>query len=160
MTGISTTNLLRCIATSALVVCLAACVSQASRVQDKEQMLVAAGFLEKPASTPQRQAHLASLPPFSVLSQQLQVGGVDTIGYVYADPQFCHCLFVGDPAAYQRFQQMALQQRIAQEQIQATEMAEDNAFDWGMWGPYDYWGGGDIIGGHGGHGGFGGHGHR
>ena len=130
---------------SAVTVLLVACASPASRVQDQEQMLAAAGFLEKPASTPQRQAHLASLPPFKILSQQLKVGGMETVGYVYADPQFCNCLYVGDPAAYERFQRMAYQQKIARERVEASEMAEERSLDWGMWGPYDYWGGGEIV---------------
>ncbi len=138
-------NLLRGGVGTALALVLTACASPASEAQNEEQMLAAAGFLEKPATTPHRRERLATLQPFRILSQPLRAGGVDTVGYVYADPRFCHCLFVGDAAAYQRFQAMAFQQRLAQEQIQATEMAQDEAFDWGVWGPYDYWGGGPVV---------------
>jgi hypothetical protein len=113
--------------------------------QNTEQMLAAAGFLEKPANTPAREARLAALPPFKLMSQRVTAGGRDTVGYVYADPQFCHCVYVGDPGAYQRFQQYAFQQRLTQEQIAATEMADEDSFGWGEWGPYPYWGGGGVV---------------
>lgn len=129
----------------ALAASLAGCGTSSMQVEDKEQMLVAAGFLQKPASTPERQARLAALPPFKVLSQQVRIAGSDSVGYVYADPKFCNCIFVGGPDAYQRFQKMAMDRRLADENLMASEMQEDSAFDWGMWGPYDYWGPGEII---------------
>jgi hypothetical protein len=120
---------------------LAACVTPQMQAQNTEQMLVAAGFLEKPANTPQRVARMNALPPMRILSQRVTVGGHDSVGYVFADPQFCHCVFVGNPDAYQRFQQYALQQHLANEQVAAMEMAQDDAFGWGEWGPYPWWGG-------------------
>jgi hypothetical protein len=134
---------------------LAGCVTPQMQAQNTEQMLAASGFLEKPANTPRRVAKLASLPPYRILSQRVMAGGRDTVGYIYADPQFCHCVFVGDPAAYQHFQQYALQQKMTQEQIAAQEMAANDAFGWDDWGPYPYWGGGVVVvGGAGFHGGF------
>jgi hypothetical protein len=124
---------------------LAACASQQSVADSQEQMLAAAGFLEKPADTPARQARLAALQPYKLMAQRVTAGGRDTVGYIYADPQFCHCVYVGGPEAYARFQQLALQQHLAQEQIAAQEMAEDNAFGWGEWGPYPYWGQGPVV---------------
>ena len=130
---------------SAAAVCLGACETQQMQTQSTENMLVAAGFLEKPANTPHRQAKLAALPPFRILSQRVTAGGQDTVGYVYADPQFCHCVYVGTPQAYQQYQQMAFQQHLAQEQIAASEMASDDAFGWDEWGPYPFWGGGGVV---------------
>ena len=118
-------------------------------------MLAAAGFLEKPADTPARQAHLAALPPYRVISQRLTVEGKDTVGYIYADPQVCRCVFVGDPTAYQRFQQMAFQEHLAREQFAAAEMAGEEV-GWDDWGPYPSWGGGGIVVFHGGGGFYGG----
>jgi hypothetical protein len=136
---------LRFIVASALIISVGACVSPADRAQDQEQMLAAAGFIEKPASTPERQARLAALPPFKILSQDIKAGGIESVGYVFADPQFCQCIFVGDPGAYQRYQRMAYRQKMAAERVEAQEMREENAMDWGMWGPYDYWGGENIV---------------
>jgi hypothetical protein len=147
---------------------LAGCATQQTVTQNTEQILAAAGFLQKPANTPHREARLAALQPYHILSQRLMVHGQDTVGYVYADPQYCHCVYVGDPTAYQRFQQLALQQQMQQQQIAAADMAYNDSFGWGDWGPYPYWGGGgDVVvygggGFHGGGGGFhgGGGGHH
>ncbi len=133
------------LALSLAAACLAACATQQSMTQNTEQMLAAAGFLEKPANTPQRQARLAALPPYHVLSQRVTAGGQDSVGYVYADPQFCNCVFVGGPQAYSRFQQLAFQQHLANEQFAAEEMAQDDSFGWGNWGPYPYWGSGGVV---------------
>ena len=122
----------------------AACASEQAEVQQTEQMLAAAGFRMQPADTPQRQAQLAATPPRQLLTQTLQVGGKPTAGYIYADPDYCHCVYLGTPQAFQAYQQLALQQRIANEQLQAAEMQEDAAFDWGMWGP-GYWGPGPVV---------------
>jgi hypothetical protein len=124
---------------------LAACATQQSMTQTTEQMLAASGFLEKPANTPRREQHLAALPPYRILSQHVTAAGQDSVGYVYADPQFCHCVFVGGPEAYARFQQLAFQQHLADQQIAAAEMAQDDAFGWGDWGPYPYWGDGVVV---------------
>ena len=138
-------NMARYCLAGALALMSAGCISEQSRVEEREQMLTAAGFVEKPAATPDRQNQLASLQPYKILSQQIHAGGVDTVGYVYADPQYCHCLFLGDAKAYQRYQQMAVEKKIADERVRAAEMAENASFDWGMWGPYDWWGPEPIV---------------
>jgi len=123
---------------------VAVCASEQAQVQQTEQMLAAAGFQMQPADTPQRQAQLMATPPHQLLTQTLRVGGKTTPGYVYADPDGCHCVYLGTPQAFQAYQQLALQQRIANEQLQAAEMQEDAAFDWGMWGP-GYWGPEPVV---------------
>ncbi len=113
----------------------AGCASQQAQVADMEQMLVASGFVEKPASTPERQQQLASLPPFVLQRQLVDTNGQQTFDYVYADPQYCHCALTGDALAYQRFAQLAQQRRIAADNLQAAEMAQNAAFNWSLWGP-------------------------
>jgi hypothetical protein len=128
----------RAAAAAALALLSVGCASQQSQVESKEQMLVAAGFLEKPATSPERQQQLATLKPFTLLRQPIQVNGQDTFGYLYADPKYCHCVLTGNAGAYQAFRQLAQQQKIAQEQLEAAELAQEDAFDWGTWGPYGY----------------------
>jgi hypothetical protein len=125
-----------------LVLLCAGCASTA--VQDTEQMLSAAGFQMRVADTPQKQAQLAALPPHQLVSQRLDKGSSETTGYVYADPDHCHCLYVGDTRAYQAFQQLAFQKRIADEQLRAAEMQQNAALDWGVWGP-GFWGPEPVI---------------
>jgi len=123
---------------------LAACASEREIAQEMEQMLAAAGFRMQPADTPQRQTELAALPPRQLLAQRLQAGGKDAVGYVYGDPDFCHCVYLGDAKAFQAYQQLAFQQRLAQERLQAAAMEESASFNWGAWGP-GFWGPEQVI---------------
>lgn len=132
----------RTVLLAALLLVAVGCASDP--VPETEQLLAAAGFQMEPADTPERQAELATLPPHQLLMQTLQVGGTPATGYVYADPDHCHCLFVGDAKAYQAFQQLAVQKRIADEYLQAAALNENAAFEWNHWGP-GFWGPTPVI---------------
>jgi hypothetical protein len=108
---------------------LAACASQ---VQNKEDMLAAAGFTLVPANTPQRQASLTALPPHKFVRQ---VRGNNVI-YTYADPTICDCLYVGNQAAYGRYRENVFQKQIADEQQMTAQIYQ---MDWGPWGPGWYY---------------------
>jgi hypothetical protein len=75
---------------------LAALSGCAQQVQQKEDMLAAAGSKPVPANTPQRQASLATLPLHKFTHQVRN--NVPVV--VYADPTICNCLYVGNQAAY------------------------------------------------------------
>jgi len=109
-----------------LCIAVGAC---APMVQNKENMLAAAGFTLLPASTPQRQASLASLPPHKFVHRTRN----GKVVYIYADPTICDCLYVGDQAAYGRYRQNVFQKNLADERLMTAEMNEN--FDWGVWGP-------------------------
>jgi hypothetical protein len=84
----------------------AGCASDSELHKDTERMLIAAGFQVEPADTPQKQEQLRALPPHTLLP--VPVGAGETIDYVYADPDLCHCLFVGNSKAYQTFAQLVV----------------------------------------------------
>jgi hypothetical protein len=135
----------RMIAVAALLFLCVGCVSEREKWEETEQILIAAGFKMQPAETPERQMELATLPPHQVLSQQLRAGGGrQATGYVYADPDVCHCVFIGDDKAYQAFAQLSLQKKLADEYREASEMAENAAFNWDMWGP-GFWGAPPVV---------------
>ncbi|HTR15543.1 MAG TPA: hypothetical protein VMI52_00745 [Acetobacteraceae bacterium] len=123
----------RLIAASLVLLGLAGCVSEREILQQREDMLAAAGFRFLPANTPERRASLASQPPH-ILARHVEG---DRVGYVFADPTLCNCLLVGDEAAYSRFQMMRFQQSIAAAQLSAAQMNENAS----MWGPWGTWGG-------------------
>jgi uncharacterized protein YdbL (DUF1318 family) len=103
-----------------------------SEVDTQEQLLSAAGFQMKLADTPQKLTHLQSLT-----SQKLVPHSKDgTLYYVYADAEVCKCMFVGNEAAYQKYQQLAIQQKLAQERMNAAAMNENASMNWGLWGPF------------------------
>jgi hypothetical protein len=134
----------RALASGIVVLLGAGCETERDRVVRTEQMLAAAGFHMEPATTPEREAQLMALPPHRLLAQPLQVAGTATTGYVYADPDGCHCLYIGDEAAYQRFQRLALEKQLADEHLRAAMLEENAAFNWSLWGP-GFWGPGPVI---------------
>jgi hypothetical protein len=109
---------------------LSACVSQQETVRGREDLLAAAGFTVRPANTPARQAGLRALPA----NRFVQQARGDRVVYLYADPLVCNCLYIGDPAAYGRYQQEMLQRQIARDRLMTAEMNADAAWDWGPWG--------------------------
>jgi hypothetical protein len=111
----------------------AACVTTA--VEDKEDMLAAAGFKIKPADTPAKIASLTALPAHKFV-MNTQSGQPS---YLYADPTICKCLYYGDQTAYAAYQQMAAEQRVADRRlIQATMLQDTPWNDWAPWGPWYY----------------------
>jgi hypothetical protein len=111
---------------------ICAVTSGCSQVQNKEDMLAAAGFTIVPANTPQREAALATMPPHRFVQKEHN----NTLLFIYADPTICGCLYVGNQAAYDRFRANAFVQQVTSEQEMTAQM---NSFDWGPWGPGWYY---------------------
>lgn len=100
--------------------------------RDKESMLSAAGFRKIPADTPQRQAHLNSLPPDKITP--VQSGG--TLYYTFPDPKR-NVLYVGQEAQYQEYQELRYQDQVAmQEKLNVARMNQDDAW-FELWGPWN-----------------------
>jgi hypothetical protein len=117
----------------ALGVSVTGCASiRAHQTAETEQVLAAAGFQVEPADTPEKLAHLQTLTPRKVV-QNVRDGQLQ---YVYADPQTCKCLYVGDEQRYQKFQELSLQKKIADEQLSAARASWDASMNWwgGAWG--------------------------
>jgi hypothetical protein len=111
------------------VVLLGGCQKQL--VAQREDNLAAAGFIVKPANTPERKAMLARLPAHHFVRRDKG----DAVHYVYADPLVCGCLYVGSQTAYDQYRSDQQQQRLADEQQMTAQSYEDGAWDWNQWGP-------------------------
>jgi hypothetical protein len=96
--------------------------------QSTEQVLAAAGFQMKEATTPAQLANLQAMTQRKVVIHQ-QDGQPR---YVYADAQDCKCVYVGDQRNYDEYQKLSVKQEIAEENLDAS-------MDWGMWGPWPYY---------------------
>lgn len=105
---------------------LAGC--QTASVQQKENLLSAAGFTPQPANTPQRIAAMKRLPPNKFVQQTKN----SQIVYVYADPIVCQCVYFGNQAAYAQYRQMVFQKNLADERQMTAMMAQDT-FEFGPW---------------------------
>lgn len=94
-----------------------------------EETLAAAGFQVKPADTPEKMAHLQTLSQHTLVMHPVD----GEVRYIYADASYCQCLYAGDEQAYDAYQRLVQERRIA-------EMNEDAAMNWGMWGPWGPYG--------------------
>jgi hypothetical protein len=103
-----------------------------STTKDTENLLSSAGFKAVPADTPERVAHLKSLPSDKISATQRN----GTLYYVFPDPKQ-NMLYVGQEAEYQKYRSLRRQKQMVDEQAKATATKE-NA--WAVWGPW--WPGG------------------
>src|SRR3954447_9998257 len=101
-----------------------------TKEHNTESLLSAAGFRTLTPGTPQQKSVYASMPPYKV--QRHNFNG--RVVYAYAD-QKAGVVYVGDEGDYQRYRQLAQQQKISNEQVEAAEMNQDAAMNWGAWGP-------------------------
>lgn len=95
-------------------------------IRAQENRLVASGFVARPADTPDRQAAVASLP--NRIVQHTRAGNST---YLYGDPVVCHCLYVGDHAAYYRYRQMLRADHLAKDGPDGE--LELKQWNYGLW---------------------------
>jgi hypothetical protein len=98
-----------------------------------EALMIKAGFHVRRADTPERLAHLGTLTPRKLVRHDR----AGTPYYVFADPDGCQCIYVGNEAAYQQYRKLAQTSQTAAVQ----ELAEGGTGDsmrWGVWDPF-FW---------------------
>src|SRR5262245_61625035 len=106
-----------------------------STTKNRENMLSAAGFKAIPADTPQREAHLKSLPSDKLTT----VTRNGTQYYVFPDPKQ-NVLYVGQEAQYQQYRKLRLEKQMADEELSAASLNADASWGvWGGWGPGWAW---------------------
>ena len=91
----------------ALAGCAAAPTGTAARSQD--ELLTAAGFTPHVANTPKSLAYLQTLPPQEIVRHRYK----GTNRYLVCTDQNSRSCYVGDEAAFQRYQNLANQADIA-----------------------------------------------
>jgi hypothetical protein len=109
-----------------LVGCAIAPYGHAGRSQS--ELLQEAGFTAYTPKTPEKLAYLNTLPAKKVVSNKYQG---QTHYLVCTDPDSKQC-YLGDKAAYQRYQQLAIQESIAEDQRKISEEHSDPEF-WRLW---------------------------
>lgn len=91
-----------------------------SEAASTEDILIAAGFTSKTPNSPESWSRLKSMKPLKMI--QTRKDG--KIIYVYPDPYNCMCAYVGNEKQYQEYKKLALQKKIAEENLQAARMWE------------------------------------
>jgi hypothetical protein len=122
------------LAVAAAVLSIAGCAGVGSG--NTTSLLTAAGFRARTPQTPKQQQIYAALPPYKV--ERATVKG--HVFYVYKDEK-AGVAYVGREQEYQHYQQLAVQQQIAQDYYTAVAMDRAAAYGWyGAWGPRAfYW---------------------
>ena len=115
-----------------VIATLVACQTQQQIVTQHEDNLAAAGFIIRPANTPERKAMLSRLPPNHFVKRE----NGDTIHYIYADPLVCGCLYVGTQQAYGQYRQDQQKRQLADEQRMTADSYSDAEWNWNAWGPW------------------------
>jgi len=108
-----------------------AAIEKANR-ENTERLLSAAGFQPNLANTDSRRESLASLTPYEV---QRKLRG-DEFYYVYADPGQ-NLVYIGNQTAYGKYQELLIQQEIANENMNAAQLNMSAAQQWNDWA---FWG--------------------
>jgi len=127
-------NIVLIFAAGAVALLVAGCAGMESG--NTTSLLTAAGFRARTPQTPKQQQIYAALPPYQVERATIKGKGVF---YVYKDEK-AGLAYVGREPEYQRYQQLAIQQQIAQERYMAAQMEADAAWQWyGAWGPRGMW---------------------
>jgi len=111
--------------TAVIGIFLAGCAtgpsSSPAAVKSQADLLKDAGFRLHTANTPQKQAYVQTLPAKKVVSNQYKG---QTCYLVCTDPDSKQC-FLGDEAAYKRYQQSAIQQSLSADQHKVSEERSD-----------------------------------
>ena len=113
----------------ACTVLLAGCATTQSSTQNRESMLVAAGFKVITPKTAAQQQKLQALPPGKVT--MIQKNGKTY--YVFPDPANNQA-YVGGPREYQAYQQLRAENKLSKEDLETAEMYQDSEMQWSLWG--------------------------
>ncbi len=92
---------------------------------DTERLLTAAGFQQQLADSPERMAHLRTMPALRIVARDKD----GEVTYTFADPESCRCLYVGGAEEYAKYQRLARQQ----------EVIREVGSEWRPWGPWGWW---------------------
>jgi hypothetical protein len=107
------------------VICifLAACATApySSPTPSQSNLLSQAGFRVHTSTTPETQASIKTLPEDKVVLNRYQD---KPLYLVCTEPDARQC-FIGDEAAYQRYQQLAIQHRLSEDQHKVQDRRDD-----------------------------------
>jgi hypothetical protein len=125
----------------ALVALTVGCTTTTTQTQNKENLLIAAGFKVIIPKTATQQQKLQALPAGRV--SLVQKDG--RICYVFPDAPNNQA-YVGGPQQYQTYKQLRLANQLSNENLQAAEIRQENEMNLGAFGGWGGWGGWGGVG--------------
>jgi hypothetical protein len=121
-----------CILAMALILALAAggCVkSPNQKAIETERLLAASGFKMRLANTPAKLAQIKELTQRRLVAHRSK----GELLYVYVDAEHCQCVYAGSEEAYQRYQNLAHDKKLADENRLDADRSQAQEMDWGEW---------------------------
>ena len=118
-----------------LLASLTGCASY--EAQNKESLLIAAGFRTRTPTTEKQLVMFNRMTPYR-LERRVRNGKVL---YAFADKQN-NVVYLGGENEFQQYKRLALQQSIAEDQLEAAQINEEASMypDFGpYWGPWNVW---------------------
>jgi hypothetical protein len=119
----------------AAATCFACASIQNSEAIKTERVLAAAGFQMRLADTPEKMAKVEAMTQRKLVPHEKDG---ETM-FVYADATACKCVYAGTQQANQRYQQLAIQQKLAKQAENTAALNQDAAMDWDGWGGWGPW---------------------
>ena len=93
-----------------LTIIFAGCATiNKSKTQNTEDLLIAAGFTRRVATTPEGQAKLNAIKPLKIVKAKRD----GEVIYVYYDPYDCKCAYVGGEREYAEYKR-SIQQKVGE----------------------------------------------
>jgi hypothetical protein len=120
---------------SSLIIFMAAIVSVGclkspnQQAIDTERLLAASGFKMRLADTPEKLAHIKELAQRQILTHRSK----GELLYVYVDAEHCQCVYAGSKEAYRRYESLARQKKLADENQLDASRSQPKEMDWGEW---------------------------
>jgi hypothetical protein len=101
----------------AVVGCAAAPAPSSRAPKSQDDLLTAAGFTSYTAKTPKSLAYLKTLPPQEIVKHRYE----GTNRFLVCTDQNSKACYVGDEAAFQRYQNLAAQEELAAKQRNVSQ---------------------------------------
>lgn len=127
-------RLLFLVVTVSAALMLGGCAAlEKNAVEDSESLLIKAGFQKHVADTPEKMAHLKTLPQHKI-SRHKRHG---KLYFVYADVKDCQCLYAGDETAFAHYQDLERQQGSNPIEMDQPDVVTGEDWSQAPWGPFD-----------------------
>jgi len=97
-----------------------------SRSVSMEEMLLEAGFVRNSADTPEKLARIRK----EIQRKVIPVQDDEETFYIYADADFCQCLYVGDEPAFRRFEGLMYRRNLERNSCIDDRLRSSQAEPW------------------------------
>jgi hypothetical protein len=104
-------SLIVCVLVTSFIIFVGCATIDKGKTRNTEDLLIAAGFTRRVATTTEGQAKLNAIKPLKMVRAKRD----GEVIYVYYDPYNCKCAYVGGEQQYAEYKRLAVQEKIGDE---------------------------------------------